>query len=175
MRHQSYVTQDADRGFLVAKIGKRRRAKGEGVYFFLLIVAFIFVTVGLASAIDDASMIANKRLELEQKESELKKKEERLLVLEKTLDGKIREYQKLVKKAEVYLKEIKVIRDEDMVHLIKTYEAMPAEAAAGRIAKLETSLAVKVLRGMKTRSLGKVMAQLNPSRAAKLSKLMVAR
>ncbi len=143
--------------------------------FLLFIAAFIFVMVQPCAAIDDASMIANKRLELDQKEAKLKKKEERLLVLESTLEGKIKEYQKLVKKAENYLKEIKVIRDEDMVHLIKTYEAMPAEAAAGRIAKLETSLAVKVLRGMKTRSLGKVMAQLNPSRAAKLSKLMVAR
>ncbi len=143
--------------------------------FLLFIAAFIFITVQPCAAIDDTSMIANKWLELNQKEAELKKKEERLLVLESTLEGKIKEYQKLVKKAETYLKEIKVIRDEDMVHLIKTYEAMPAEAAAGRIAKLETSLAVKVLRGMKTRSLGKVMAQLNPSRAAKLSKLMVAR
>jgi len=157
------------------KTGKVRGAKYQWPSLSLLIVLFILVVVQPGVAIDDASMIANKRLELEQKEAEIKKKEERLLVLERTLENKVREYRKLVKKAEAYLKEIKAIRDEDMLHLIKTYEAMPAEAAAGRIAKLETTLAVKVLRGMKTRSLGKVMAQLDPSRAAKLSKLMVAR
>ena len=143
---------------------------------FLILAALILVLQAApVYSFDEASMVARMRDQLENREAELNKREERLKTLEAELNEKIRQYEEITRKAEAYLEEIKAIQDEDLKHLIKTYEAMPPEAAAGRISKLETGLAVKVLRGMKTRSLGKLMANLSPSRAARLSKLMVAR
>ena len=140
-----------------------------------LTLAIALALVCSAAALDDSTLMAQKKQELEQKEAELKAKEERLQEMEKTLDEKIKEYQDLKVKAEAYLKDIQVIQDGDMAHLIKTFENMPADAAAGRISSLDNALAVKLLRGMKTKSSGKVMAQIPPARAAVLSQLMVSR
>jgi len=141
----------------------------------LLLAILLAFPAAPAAAFDDATLLARVREELEKKEAELQKREERLKALEATIDRKIDEYRAIAAKAESYLKEIRAIQDEDLAHLIKTYEAMDPEAAAGRISRLDTALAVKVLRGMKTRKLGKVMARMTPSKAAILSKKMVAR
>jgi len=149
--------------------------KGRAGKLLVGLTLFLFLAPSSLKALDDATMLSQKLEELERRETELEKKETRLRELELTLNEKIRQYEEYRAKAEAYLKEINVIQDEDLVHLIKTYEAMPPEGAAERISKLETSLAVRVLRGMKTRTSGKVMAQIAPTRAATLSKLMVSR
>jgi flagellar motility protein MotE (MotC chaperone) len=124
---------------------------------------------------EDSTMLIRKKAELERKEAELKIKEERLAAVERSIDEKIREYEGIRDKIDAYLKEAKSVQDQDMAQLVKLYESMPPEAAAGRISMLENPLAVKVLKGMKSRPLSKVMAKLDPARAAALSKMMVSR
>lgn len=124
---------------------------------------------------DDSTMLIRKKAELERREAELKIKEERLAAVERSIDEKIREYEAIQDKIEAYLKEARGLQDQDMAQLVKLYESMPPEAAAGRISMLENQLAVKVLKGMKSRPLSKVMAKMEPARAAALSKMMVSR
>ncbi|MBI5142204.1 MAG: hypothetical protein HZA20_08455 [Nitrospirae bacterium] len=124
---------------------------------------------------EDSTMLIRKKAELERREAELKIKEERLAAVERSIDEKIREYEAIRDKIEAYLKDVNVLQDQDMAQLVKLYESMPPEAAAGRISMLENQLAVKVLKGMKSRPLSKVMAKMEPARAAALSKLMVSR
>lgn len=129
----------------------------------------------IGSPAEDSNMLIRKKAELERREAELKIKEERLAAVERSIDEKIREYEAIRDKIDAYLKEAKAVQDQDMAQLVKLYESMPPEAAAGRISMLENQLAVKVLKGMKSRPLSKVMAKLDPAKAAALSKMMVSR
>lgn len=51
----------------------------------------------------------------------------------------------------------------------KIYEAMPAEEAAARIEKMPPHMAVKVLRSVKSKAAGAILAQVRPDKAAKLT------
>jgi flagellar motility protein MotE (MotC chaperone) len=55
----------------------------------------------------------------------------------------------------------------------KMYEGMPAEEAAVRIEKMPASMAVQVLRTVKSKTAGAILAQVRPDKAAKLTEQIV--
>lgn len=55
----------------------------------------------------------------------------------------------------------------------KMYEGMPAEEAAARIEKMPAPMAVQVLRTVKSKTAGAILAQVRPDKAAKLTEQIV--
>lgn len=61
------------------------------------------------------------------------------------------------------------LRTQQLGHLAKMYESMPAEEAAARIERLADRKALEILRLLKSKSAGAILAQVKVDRAAKLT------
>ena len=61
------------------------------------------------------------------------------------------------------------LRAQHLAQLAKMYESMPAEEAAARIERMADRKALEILRLLKTKSAGAILAQVKADRAAKLS------
>jgi flagellar motility protein MotE (MotC chaperone) len=61
------------------------------------------------------------------------------------------------------------IRAQQLGQLVKMYESMPAEEAAERIERMTNRKALEILRLLKSKSAGAILAQVKVDRAAKLS------
>jgi flagellar motility protein MotE (MotC chaperone) len=60
-------------------------------------------------------------------------------------------------------------RTQQLGQLVKMYESMPAEEAAERIERMSNRKALEILRLLKSKSAGAILAQVKVDRAAKLS------
>jgi len=68
-----------------------------------------------------------------------------------------------------------IARTQQFQDLAKVYSSMKPDSAASILAELEDDLAMRIMKGMNTKTAGKIMEALatsNPSYAAKLSKLI---
>jgi flagellar motility protein MotE (MotC chaperone) len=65
-------------------------------------------------------------------------------------------------------------RAQQLVQLAKMYESMPAEEAAARIERMADRKALEILRLLKTKSAGAILAQVKVDRAAKLTEELLA-
>ncbi len=101
--------------------------------------------------------------------------EERLKILRSDLQAQIEQLKKLKQELEVMQKGLEGKRQEQLTKVVKIYEAMAAEDAAKAIEKLDDDTAVQILSSLKARSAGKIMGQLDPARAAELSKKVLVR
>ena len=101
--------------------------------------------------------------------------EERLKILRADLQAQIEQLKKLKQELEVVQKGLEGKRQEQLTKLVKIYEAMAAEEAAKALEKLDDDTAVQLLSSLKARSAGKIMGQLDPARAAALSKKVLVR
>jgi flagellar motility protein MotE (MotC chaperone) len=61
------------------------------------------------------------------------------------------------------------IRTQQLGQLVKMYESMPAEEAAARIERMTNRKALEILRLLKSKSAGAILAQVKVDRAAKLT------
>ena len=61
------------------------------------------------------------------------------------------------------------IHTQQLGQLVKMYESMPAEEAAARIERMTNRKALEILRLLKSKSAGAILAQVKVDRAAKLS------
>jgi len=66
------------------------------------------------------------------------------------------------------------LRTQQLAQLAKMYESMPAEEAAARIERLADRKALEILRIIKTKSAGAILAQVKVERAAKLTEELLA-
>ena len=66
------------------------------------------------------------------------------------------------------------IRAQQLAQLAKMYESMPAEEAAARIERMADRKALEILRLVKTKSAGAILAQVKVERAAKLTEELLA-
>ena len=66
------------------------------------------------------------------------------------------------------------LRAQQLGQLAKIYESMPAEEAAARIEKMANRKALEILRLIKTKSAGAILAQVKVDRAAKLTEELLA-
>jgi flagellar motility protein MotE (MotC chaperone) len=101
--------------------------------------------------------------------------EERLKILRADLQAQIEQLKKLKQEMEVMQKGLEGKRQEQLTKIVKIYEAMAADEAAKALEKLDDDTAVQILSSLKARSAGKIMGQLDPARAAALSKKVLAR
>jgi flagellar motility protein MotE (MotC chaperone) len=65
-------------------------------------------------------------------------------------------------------------RAQHLAQLAKMYESMPAEEAAARIERMADRKALEILRLIKTKSAGAILAQVKTDRAAKLTEELLA-
>jgi flagellar motility protein MotE (MotC chaperone) len=101
--------------------------------------------------------------------------EERLKILNADLLARIDQLKKLKAEVEEILKSLEGKRKEQLVKVVKMYEAMPAEEAARAIGKLDDETAVQILTSLKARSAGQILGQMDPDRVAILSKKAILR
>jgi flagellar motility protein MotE (MotC chaperone) len=66
------------------------------------------------------------------------------------------------------------LRTQQLAQLAKMYESMPAEEAAARIERMADRKALEILRIIKTKSAGAILAQVKVERAAKLTEELLA-
>ncbi|MEW6184299.1 MAG: hypothetical protein AB1585_01015 [Thermodesulfobacteriota bacterium] len=109
------------------------------------------------------------RQELIEKEKKLKVEEERIRAIEKEVDVKIQKLNQLLTRIEESLKKQAEVRSERIAHLVKTFEAMPAEEAAQRLSTLEKTMASQILFKMNHKKAGAVLAEMEPRKVAELT------
>ena len=145
------------------------------LFFLILAVGFgvmetVFSTAPRAYGMEDpGKSLEQKRQELSEKEGRLKKEEERIKNIEKEVEAKIQKFNQVLAQVEEGLKKLEDFRSERIGHLVKTFEAMPPEEAALRLANLEKSLAVQILFKMNAKKAGAVLALMEPKKVAEFS------
>jgi flagellar motility protein MotE (MotC chaperone) len=140
----------------------------------LLICAFIFLPVfsalPSARAQDDViKFIEEKQKDLKQKEDRLETEEKRLNILKKDVEEKMSKYTKLLGDLENKLKEIEKIRGERLDYIVKVYEGMPPEDAAVKLNSLDDQTAAEIITRMKSRKASAIMAYIDGKKAASIT------
>ncbi|MBI5607142.1 MAG: hypothetical protein HY879_27740 [Deltaproteobacteria bacterium] len=118
---------------------------------------------------DSAKSVEQKRQELTEKEGRLKKEEERIKNIEKEVDAKIQKLNQLLSQVEEGIKKLEEFRSERIGHLVKTFEAMPPEEGAIRLAGLEKSLAIQIIFKMNTKKAGALLSTMEPKKVAEFT------
>jgi len=110
---------------------------------------------------------------LRQKEKEIAKKEKEYLALKEETEAKMAELNELQLKLARYAKKLaereKALKDARMAHLVSLYTAMEPDKAAAIMDKLKLETVVKILRNMKGKAAGRIVAMMKPERGAKIS------
>lgn len=113
--------------------------------------------------------IRQELLRLRQKEELLSAREMELKTLSREVDKKIEE----LKNARIEVNALLEKKNEQEIQkaqaLSKMYEKMEPERAAELLATLEKNLAISILDGMRAKSAGKVLNNMDPAKAAILS------
>jgi flagellar motility protein MotE (MotC chaperone) len=138
----------------------------------LFIVHWLIFTVSAYAQDDMIKFVEKKQKEIKEKESTLLKEEERLKVLRKDIDERIEKYTRLLTQLENILKKLEQVQDEKFEHVVKSYEVMPPEEAAERLSALPEQTAVKIIRRMKPKKAGTVMAFIGSKKVASLTEIM---
>jgi flagellar motility protein MotE (MotC chaperone) len=124
-------------------------------------------------------MLKQRQLVIERREEALKVEETRLSVLKKDLEDMLARQQQLAKNAQAAApKNGKPKGDAAATavdQVVKMYETMPPEEAAARLEKLPTAMALQVLRSLKGKTAGTILASVKPDKAAKLTEQFLAR
>jgi flagellar motility protein MotE (MotC chaperone) len=132
----------------------------------------LFFTVSSYAQDDMIAFIEKKQKEIKEKENTLMKEEERLKILRKDIDERIEKYTNLLNQIETILKKLEHLQDEKIEHVVKAYEVMPPEEAATRLAALPEITAVKIIKKMKPKKAGIIMANMDPQKVASLTESM---
>lgn len=152
------------------------------ILFFPLVLVYLFLSATGDAAgdpleaasckdklVEVLEAVKNRTQELDMKEEKIRIEEERLKSLKVEIENKITELSKQRQDIEKILQAIKTEKQEGMERLAKVYESMPPEEAALRIEKLNKDLAVKLLKTMKEKTAGKILAFVDPAKAAELT------
>lgn len=144
-------------------------------------------------------MLDQRKKDLDRRETGIRQEEERLLALKTELEGLLTRNEALEKKLEesrrVHQKQIndqKVQQDQfiaerkamiarqgqdqksqSQAQLAKMYESMPSEEAAARLEKMPERKAIEILRIVKPKTAGAILAQVRVDRAAKLTEQLL--
>jgi len=109
------------------------------------------------------------RQQVEDKKQELQKRELELNILQDEVDKKLEQLEVLRQKLEVMLVQKKAEEQVRIEQLSQMYNRMDPARAAQIILELDTELAVGILEGMKARSAGAVLENMDGDKAAKIS------
>ena len=138
------------------------------VWFFL---SFASVSVPVpAYGLDDMiKFIENKQKELKAREEFIDQEDKKLNALKKDVEMKIEKYTKLLNELDMKLKEIEKVKNERFDYIVKVYEGMPPEDAAVKINALDEQTAVEILRRMKSKKAGAVMGYMETKKVAAIT------
>jgi flagellar motility protein MotE (MotC chaperone) len=100
-------------------------------------------------------------------------KEEQLRTLQKEVEKRLQELKTLQLKMLEAVEEEKRIKSEHNRHLVATLTAMPADRAGKLLEKMEENVAVQLLRNLKGKEAGAILAVLAPDKAARLSQRLL--
>jgi flagellar motility protein MotE (MotC chaperone) len=127
------------------------------------------------TAEDQGSDQALKKLEseLRAKEQDLNKREEELAPLKEEIEGRLAELTELQTRLTAYAKRLgereQALNAAKNEHLVALYSAMEPTRAAAIMDKLKLPTVVSILRSMKGKNAGQIMAMMNPERGAVIS------
>lgn len=117
--------------------------------------------------------LIKKEQELKKKEEEIAKKEKEYLALKEETEAKMAELNELQVKLANYAKKLaqreKALKDAKMAHLVSLYTAMEPAKAAAIMEKLRMETVVKILRNMKGKAAGRIVAMMSPEKGARIS------
>ncbi len=144
------------------------------VLLFIALFTFASLSPGHLAAADDdlLLLIQKKQRELKEREDALARQEERLKALRQDLDERMAKYEKLLEQIETALTKLETRQEEKIDSVVKAYEVMPAEEAADRLAALPEGTAIKILRRMKPKKAGTIMASMDAKKVASLTERM---
>jgi flagellar motility protein MotE (MotC chaperone) len=113
--------------------------------------------------------LQKEKQKIEKREKNLDRKEIELKTLAQEVDKKLQE----IKTQRKFLEELLATRDEiqqkKIRSLSKIYEKMEPAKAAAILNSLDDDLAIGILEGMKSKSAGKLLSQLEEEKASRLS------
>jgi len=116
--------------------------------------------------------LKERELALRARELELQKKEEALIPLKKDVDEKLGELNELQSRLTAYAKTLadreEAIKDSKMAHLVDLYTAMEPARAAAIMEKLKMETVVLILRHMKGKPAGQIIALMRPEFGAQV-------
>ena len=143
-----------------------------GVLFHMTLCSLLAIVLSVTMFPCNAATAEEKKPETK---SSTSLEEERLKILRADLQAQIEQLKNLKQELALVQKSLEGKRQEQLTKVVKIYEAMAAEEAAKALEKLDDDTAVQILSSLKARSAGKIMGQLDPARAAALSKKVLAR
>lgn len=111
-----------------------------------------------------------KEKELQSREEDLARNEERLNIVKADIEQRIAELKREHDEIAALVKKIDEINDQRNKKIVKIYESMNPEEAASRIEKLDEEMAVMILASMSERKAAKVLSFVDVSKSAKLSR-----
>ena len=116
--------------------------------------------------------LKEKELALRNREQELQKREEELIPLRRDIDEKLGELNELQTKLTSYAKSLAdredAMKETKMSHLVELYTAMEPAKAAAIMEKLKMETVVLILRNMKGKPAGAIIALMKPEIGAQV-------
>ncbi|HLF86441.1 MAG TPA: hypothetical protein VI584_05110 [Nitrospiria bacterium] len=122
---------------------------------------------------DYLGLLEEREKRLNAKEEEIRKEEETLRMLKLGIEEDIKRYTTLKREILDDLIKLDKEREERFNKLVKIYEIMGPGEAALRLIKMDESTAIKLISMMKEKVAGKILGQMEPSRAARISEKIV--
>jgi len=127
----------------------------------------------LAEKVDLGQQSLDARAEdLDRREDELAEAETAVQMQKAVIDEEFNKLTGLRRDIESAVGDMEAAQAKSTKKLAKMYEAMPAKEAASILSGMDMEIVLGVLKQMKERPAAKVMAALDPARAAMLSSLM---
>ncbi|ADK84287.1 MgtE intracellular region [Desulfarculus baarsii DSM 2075] len=117
-------------------------------------------------------LLDQKKKKLALEEERLQQERKELQKLREEVNGRIVELQKVQTALEGLIDQQNKARQERIEQLVKVLGNMRPQPAADVISKLDLDMSVEIFRRMNSRTAGKVMASLEPERAAQISTLL---
>ncbi len=115
------------------------------------------------------SLLRAKMANLDEKEAILQKKEQDLLILQKDIQDKIRRLKELQQKLEGPVKKKRFEEEARLQHLAGVYSSMDPVRAAALLDKLDEYTVTKLFAIMKSKKVAKILANMSPEKAARIS------
>lgn len=120
------------------------------------------------------AMFQQRKQDLERRENAVRVAEAQLAILKAEVEqilSKVEaaEQRRLVQEKAAGGQQASDAHTQQLGQLVKMYESMPAEEAAARIERMTNRKALEILRLLKSKSAGAILAQVKVDRAAKLS------
>lgn len=116
--------------------------------------------------------IEEQRRSLAAQEVALERRRAELETLQAEVDQKIETLTKLKAEFEIQMAAEEKRQNERLKHLVGVYSNMKPQAAAAVMEKLDDEIAVQIFRQMRGRDAGKILANINPARASRLSEML---